>query len=300
MSEPAGETFPARTQAPIYAAAFFTGNLFPMIAVVMPLWALELSASPFVIGLIIASRQILTITLSIHSGALMDRFGPRQVILVMGFAGAATMGLFPVLPFIWAAIVLQVVSGFSETTNWIGTQTLVGHVLKGHAIYAGRMTAAARTGGFAGPLLTGLAWDHLGPFGAFGFLACWVFCGVIAAWFVPDTRPEPVAAPTGAPVGRRARAAKVMPKLSDYRTSFRLLLIPTVALVIAATMMRQTGSGIQISFYSVWLKEIGFNGTTIGLLIGIGNAVSAVAALTIGPLTRRFADRWLLIAMVYE
>ena len=46
-----------------------------------------------------------------------------------------------------------------------------------------------------------------------------------------------------------------------------------------ATFMRQTGSGVQSSFYGVWLSdELGLNGTTIGFLIGFGNLVSAVSA----------------------
>lgn len=298
MTQPAAEPHSFRLQASIYAAAFFTGNLNPMMAVVMPLWALELGASPLVIGLIISSRQFLTVTFSIHSGAMMDRYGARLVIIILGFAGAAAMGLYPVLPFIWAAILLQMISGFAETTNWIGTQALVGQLLRGQAVYAGRMTAAARTGGFAGPVLTGLMWQHVGPGGAFSMLAVWMLCGVVAAWFVPARRPETGASADSASEKRRTRAADVMPKLSDYGTAFRLLLLPAVVLVIAATLMRQTGSGIQSSFYGVWLSEMGFTGGTIGLLIGISNGVSAISALSIGPLMRRIADHWLLLLTV--
>lgn len=298
MTQPAGDTFPFSLQAPVYAAAFFAGNLMPMISVIMPLWALELGATPLIIGLIISSRQILTVTLSIHSGALMDRYGARQVILVLGLAGAVSMGLFPVFPFIWAAVVLQMISGFTETASWIGTQTLVGRLLKGQAVYAGRMTAAARCGGFISPWLTGLAWEHIGPFAAFSFLAFWVVCGVAAAWFVPE-KPEAEATPAAEHGTRlRTRAANVMPKLSDYRAAFRLLLLPAVALVITATLMRQTGTGVQTSFYGVWLKEIGFTGGTIGLLIGIGNSASAVSALSTGWMSRRFADHWMLLLAV--
>ena len=298
MTQRTGAAHSIRLQASIYASAFFTGNLNPMMAVVMPLWALELGASPLIIGLIISSRQILTVTFSIHSGALMDRYGARLVIIVLGFAGAATMGLYPVLPFIWAAIVLQMLSGFAETTNWIGTQALVGRLLKGQAVYAGRMTAAARTGGFAGPVLTGLVWQHMGPTGAFLFLALWMLCGVVAAWFVPARGLEDEEPSAEEDTPRRARPSDVMPKLADYGAAFRLLVLPAVVLVIAATLMRQTGSGIQSSFYGVWLSEMGFTGGTIGLLIGISNGVSAVSALSIGPLTRRFADHWLLLATV--
>lgn len=297
MTQRASEPHRLRLQLSVYAVAFFTGNLQPMTSVVMPLWALELGASPLLIGLIISSRQILVVTFSIHGGALLDRFGPRRVIIVLGLVGAAATALFPVLPLIWVAIVLQMVVGFAESTNWIGTQALVGRLLKGHAVFAGRMTAAARTGGFIGPALTGLAWQQHGPFGGFGFLALWMACGVLAACFLSGDGAAAPAAPRDDGGRGKAGVADVMPRLSDYATAFRLLLLPAVALVIAATFMRQTGTGIQSSFYGVWLKEIGFTAGTIGLLIAVSSAAAAVSALTIGPLTRRIADHWLLLAM---
>jgi MFS family permease len=297
MTDP--EHIPWRIQASVYGTAFFTGNVFPIMHVLMPLWALELTSSPLIIGIIIASRQILPVLLSIHGGALLDRFGPRQVIMVLGIAGALGTGLFPVLPFIAAAIALQIVTGFAETTNWIGAQSAVGTILKGRPVYAGRMTASARTGGFFGPILVGFFWQQFGPYGGFLFLSTWLMMGGLAATFLPRHEPaEPSEAPEGAQPAKRRRP-DVMPKASDYRDTFRLLTVSAIALVITATFMRQTGSGIQASFYGVWLKqELLLDGTTIGFLIGFGNAVSAISALTIGPLTRRFADYWLLLVMV--
>ena len=305
------DDFTWRMQAPIYATAFFTGNVFPMMHVLMPLWALQLTDSPLIIGLIISSRQLLPVLLSIHGGALLDRFGPRRVIMVLGTAGALGTALFPALPFVWAAILLQILTGFGETTNWIGVQSAVGTILKGHSIFAGRMTASARTGGFIGPIVAGTAWQVFGPYGGFLFLAGWLFCGAVASSFLPRHETEHgkdhgtthgagegKGAETDAPPPARRRA-DVMPRMSDYRDTFRLLMLSGVALVITATFMRQTGSGIQSSFYGVWLKqELGLTGSTIGFLIGFGNAVSALAALTIGPLTRRYAEHWLLLVMV--
>jgi MFS family permease len=63
--------------------------------------------------------------------------------------------------------------------------------------------------------------------------------------------------------------------------------------------MRQTGSGVQSSFYVVWLSEhVGIDGSTIGWLIGAANGASAVAALCTGPLMRRYSAHWLLLLMV--
>lgn len=282
-----------RRQAPVYGIAFFVGSVFLAFSVIMPLWALELGASPVVVGLIISSRQVLVVTLSIHGGALLDRFGPRLVLIVLGTAGAVGMCLYPIAPFIWFTIILQMFSGFAEVTSWIGAQALVGGLLKGHPVYAGRMTAASRVGGFCGPILAGFAWQHFGPFGAFAFVGGWVACGGLIAGFLPKDTPS---ARTGPPESL-PRDTGVLPSLSDYAMTFRLLLLPAVALVIATTFMRQAGSGIQSSFYVVWISEIGFSAPTIGFLIGISNGVAAFAALSTGWFTRRFLIHWLLIAM---
>lgn len=289
------ERFSWRLQSAIYGAAFFNGNLVQMVSVAMPLWAQSLGASPLIIGVIIASRQVLTVTMSIHGGALLDRFEARQVIFALGMVGCVTMGLFPVLPFVGAAIVLQMISGFGETTNWIGAQALVGRLLKGHPTYAGRMTAAARVGGFVGPYSTGLAWQYLGPYGAFAFLALWVLAGGAVALLIPKAdKPGP------APGSQSAKKRKpdVMPKFSDYVTAFKLLAVPAIALVILTTFMRQTGSGIQNSFYTIWLHQEHFTASEIGLLFGVSNVASAFAALSTGALARRIAIHWLLIMMV--
>ena len=303
------DTYSWRIQGPVYGTAFFTGNLFPISHVVVPLWAaVELDASLFMVGVIIASRQLLPVTMSIHGGALLDRFGPRSVIMVLGALGACSTVLVPFFPFIWATILLQVVIGFCETTNWIGVQSAVGTLMNGKAIFAGRMTASARTGGFFGPLLIGVAYETGGPVGGFVCFGAWALCGAIGAMFLPrhkaNARDGGVAFTAEASsenISTDASADErkgVLPSRSDYREAFRLLVIPAVALVIAATFMRQTGSGMQASFYGVWLKDLGYTATTIGLLIGIGNGVSALAALSIGPLSRRLADYWLLILSV--
>ncbi|MCY4547409.1 MAG: MFS transporter [Defluviicoccus sp.] len=292
MTASDGAPIPGRVQAPVYALAFCYGNVMPMTAVVLPLWALELTTSPLMIGLVVASRQFLVVTLSIYGGALLDRAAPKRVILALAAVAAAGFALFPVLPFVWAAVLLQMVSGFAETTNWIGAQALFGRVLKGRPVYAGRLTAAARVGGFFGPLLVGFAWQYAGRTGAFLCLAGWVMAGAVAALFLPAV------APAGTPAPEPRLRAEAMPRLSDYASAFRMLALPAVALVILATFMRQTGTGIQSSFYGIWLTEIGFEAGTIGLLIGISSLAAAFAALALGRLSRLVAERWLLIAAV--
>ena len=311
-----------RLQGAVYGTAFFNGTVQSMATMVTALLVGGLIGTglPFLIALVLASRQILTVTMSIYGGALMDHFGTRRIVIVFGLIGGVAAALYPVLPavfgpaplsgggaamswlFVAAIIMLQMVSGYAEGTSWIGSQTMVGTLLKGHPVYAGRMTFTARIGGILGPLAIGGAWDGWGAWGGFGFLAVWIFCGTVAAMFLPKTENGISPGAEGAAeaaVADGAGSAEIRPRASDYAATLRLLLFPAIAMVIIITMLRQTGSGVQSSFYVVWLdNEIGLSGTLIGALLGASSAAAAIAALATGPLVRRFADHWLLVSMI--
>ncbi|MHA1108215.1 MAG: MFS transporter [Alphaproteobacteria bacterium] len=318
MTDDTHEHFSWRLQGAVYGTAFFYGTVNSMATMIVALLVAGLISTelPFLIALVIASRQILTVTMSIYGGALMDRFGTRRVAISFGLMGVVAALIYPLLSgafgpemgggrttgppwlFIGAIIALQMVSGYAEATTWIGSQTMVGQLLKGHPLYAGRMTFTARIGGIIGPIVIGGAWDVWGAWGGFGFLSFWILCGVGVSLFLPEG--------AGGATGKKdaeatgpANATDSMPKASEYATTLRMLLVPAVAMVIMITMMRQTGSGVQSSFYVVWLdKEIGLSGTLIGILLGAGNAASAASALLTGPLAQRFASHWLLIVTI--
>jgi MFS family permease len=285
---------PVRVQAAVYATALFSGNLFHIGSVILPLWALMLNPSPIMIGIFLGARQILPVLLSIHGGAMMDRFGARRVILIVGLLSAVTMALFPAMPWFGAAIVLQMLNGLAESNNWIGAQTLVGQIMRGHPVYTGRMMFVMRLGGFAGPPAVGLAWDLLGSTGAFMMVTAWITCGWVAALFLPkDTatagRPTPV---------RAMKLSDALPRLSDYIDTFRLLALPAALLVVASTVVRQAGSGVQASFYVIYLESIGISGIGIGSLLGLSAAFSAMASLGVAPSQRFIRSHWLLMIMV--
>ena len=306
--------FPWTLQLPIYATGFFNGTVQTMATTIVALLLVAVinPELTLLIGLIIASRQFLTVTMSIHGGALMDLYGTKKVIILFGFLGVASALSFPLSgdifnvnldvamespPWVFIAmlIVLQMLSGFAEATGWIGSQTLVGKLMKGQPIYAGRMTFSARIGGFVGPISVGAAWDEFGPWGGFGFLAGWILCGIIAAAFIPAAKQRPN--DTNAPDNLINENNEF--NRGNYKSTFQLLLIPAVAMVIMVTMMRQTGSGVQTSFYVIWLREeIQLSGSLIGLLIGCANATSALAALSVGGLTKVIKDHWLLIITI--
>jgi MFS family permease len=314
-------TYSISMQSAVYSTAFFNGTVQSMASTIVALLVVALIDKnlALLIGVILASRQFLTVTMSVYSGTLMDNFGTKRVIIAFGVAGVLSALAYPAISMvlgvevgaslqnpgialILAVIFVQMISGWSEATAWIGSQTLVGQLMKGHPVYAGRMTFVARIGGFLGPPAIGYAWDFWGPWGGFGFLAMWICGGMIAASFLPDTRAATQGSRDDAETAKAAEhenSGETPKKQSNYGETLRLLLIPAVAMVIMVTVMRQTGSGVQSSFYVVWLGEhVGITGSTIGWLIGAANGASAVAALCTAPLMKRYSAHWLLILMV--
>ena len=319
MATEPNPTYSISMQSAVYSTAFFNGTVQSMASTIVALLVVALIDKnlALLIGVILASRQFLTVTLSVYSGTLMDNFGTKRVIIAFGVAGVLSALAYPAISMvlgvevgaslqnpgmalILAVIFVQMISGWSEATAWIGSQTLVGQLMKGHPVYAGRMTFIARLGGFLGPPAIGYAWDFWGPWGGFGFLAVWIVGGMIAASFLPDTRAATQESRDDAEKSEEPDAEDVTPvKQSNYGQTLRLLLIPAVAMVIMVTVMRQTGSGVQSSFYVVWLSEhVGIQGSTIGWLIGAANGASAIAALCTSPLMKRYSAHWLLILMV--
>jgi MFS family permease len=318
MTDPTREHYSRGLQSAVYGTAFFNGTVQPMASTIVALLVVALIDKnlAFLIGLLLSARQFLTVSMSVYSGSLMDNFGTKRVIIAFGFAGVISALAYPSLSplfgvefgasirnpgllFILSLMLIQMISGYAEATNWIGSQTLVGQLMKGHPVYAGRMTFAARVGGFLGPPAIGYTWDYLGPWGGFGFLAVWIVGGMIAASFLPDTRAVSTDPHGSAEAAKPKEQSETPKKPSSYGDTLRLLLIPAVVLVVLVTVMRQTGSGVQSSFYIVWLREyIGLRGSTIGWLIGAANVASAGAALCTGPLMARYRAHWLLIVMI--
>ncbi len=321
------EHVPWRVQGSIYGAAFFFGPLQTIATMAAALFVAGLVSVqlPFLIAFILASRQVLTVSLSVYGGALMDSFGSRRVIIAFGLLGAASAMAYPLVPgafgvawggdnagdpvlwFIVALVSVQMISGYAEGNCWIGTQALVSQALRGHPVYAGRMIFVARLGGILGPLLMGPAWDLWGSWGGFLVLALWIACGTVAAIFLPRLDGATSAPPqnatedgtAGPDATKAAETAAPKARGAGFGQTLRLLLIPAVALVIMLTVLRQAGSGLHSSFYVVWLdKEIGLSGTLIGGLLASANVASAVTALTTGFWARHVSAHWLLIVTI--
>ena len=80
-----------REKISYFASGFLALGLVPLTAVIVPLYALGIGASPAEVGIIMAMRSLLPFLLAIPGGAMVDRYGVRFVVTRLAFA----CGSFP-------------------------------------------------------------------------------------------------------------------------------------------------------------------------------------------------------------
>ena len=300
MKDTSAPEIPRQTQAAIYGAGLFSFTMVLISSLIVTLLAVQLTKSEFLIGLIVGSRYFLTLALSIHGGALMDRLGTRRVMIAFALVAAVAPLLFPLallLPFgaaIILIILLQMLAGVSDAMVWVGAQALSGHIMKGHRLYVGRMTAIVRLGAFFGPIIFGYIWDQTGITTTFVLMALWSALGFWCVLKIPPTSQEEII-----PKNAKLNLSDIIPRMNDYITAFRLIAIPAVALILLVTMVRIGATGIQSSFYVVFLRDIEISAAMIGVLIGIAQLVASVGSLSASSIARMIHPHWLVIYAVF-
>ncbi len=281
MAGPAAEGTPLRVLIAVYASGYLSTSLQNMATLLIPLWVVQtMHPSAFVIGVIIGSRQALPAVFAIHGGAMMDRLGAKRVMAVFAAAGILVPVLYPVTPWIWAIIVLQMLGGLVTTMSWMGAQTLIGQVLKGDPVHSGRLSSAALIGNLTVPPIMGAVWDHFGAWGGFLTLSLWSAGIVLATAVLPA--PSRELAGAGEPI----RLRDFVPRLTSYIEAIALLSIPAIAVVVMVSVLRNTTYAIRGSFFVVYLDGIHLTGTEIGIVMSAAGAVGAVAALQAGRLSK--------------
>ncbi len=274
-------------RATVFATGFFSLSQIPMMTLIVPLWALDIGASAFWIGMAIAMRAAAAMVFSIQTGAVMDRLGARKVSIALGTMGALLVPLYPLLPNISGMISLQIVVGFLHLTCWIGAQALVGRLTAGAPEMMGRFSFLATLGNFLGPLLAGLAWQHLGPWGAFLMVSLWSFAFVLTVAAVPKS------IDTG--TAQKASVNDLIPRWAHYAAGFGLLRVPMVAYVIVVSAVLAGTYAMRHTFLAVYLESIEFTGGEIGFIVGSIALSGSVAGLTVGRLSQWVEPHWLVL-----
>ncbi len=278
-----------RSHAAIFALGFFGLGFVPMMTVAVPLWALDIGATPLMIGLVLGARAALSVVLSIPGGALMDRLGINRIAAAAAIATALLFPLYPALPSVAVLIALQLLTGFAQALVWMAAQAHVGRINRDDPGLMGRFSFVSTSGNLVAPVLCGTAWDAFGPVGAFSLIGAWGLATLVVIGFLPrDVRRGDT------PGEGRARGSW----LGDYRDALAIIGAPAVAFVVACSFLMTCVHALRHSFYPVYLESLDFGGTTIGVLVAVGSVVAGLSGLAAGPVSRRVRPNILLVATV--
>src|SRR5262249_14658559 len=210
--------FRSRPLASLYVAGPFSMGYVDFYTFLIPLYGLSLGFDASEIGILVGARSVVAMFLSIHVGVLMDRFGTRKVTLFFVWAGMALAPLFPLVPWFWALLLLQLINGAAVSFAWSGAQTLIAQPAEGDARSLGRFTFFARLGSTTAPILGGAVWDFGGAWPAYLVGTTWG--GVLTIAPLRASEAEFFAPPRYDGVTRaRFRVRDAWPRASDYLSS---------------------------------------------------------------------------------
>jgi len=272
---------PSRPPASIYITGLFAMGYTEFYTFLIPLYGLSLGMSAGQIGMLVGGRSLLAVFLSIHIGVLMDRFGTRRVTLFFVWTAMALAPVFPLVPWFWPLLLLQIVNGAALNFAWSGSQTLIAQLAEGEAEYIGRFSFFARFGTTLTPMISGVAWDWGGAWPAYLLGAVWGLVLTIVLLRAPEAD---IAGADGRAPYRQVsfRVWDVVPRLPDYLRCFALMAIPAVATTMAIIFLRTATNGVQSSLYVVYLKGVGLTGTSIGILFAAIEVMSGFGSLFAG------------------
>jgi len=266
----------------VHAAGNMQTTLFPVLRE-------EFSLTYQQVGLLIAIPSLCQFLLSIPSGMVSDRFGPKKLIAasILIAAAGALLGSAATTP--WMFILASTLLTFNSTLYHPPAQSYVSDITnpRDRSRALGIWHSGGTTGVGLGPLsitilmgLLALSWRQI-----YGFWVIPILLGLVALYFVK--LPEEM-------VEKETRDS-----WDEGETVDTLLNSNMIFLLLSGTV-RRFGGGLTTVVLSIWLTDA--QGWTIGqiaLLFGISSLIGIVASPLGGELAARYGEKRWFVATLF-
>ena len=252
--------------------------------VVAALFALQLGATPFTIGLLIGVYAVFPLLLGVYSGRVSDRYGARRPMIagiLLVTIGLALPALQPTLPMLFGSAIL-VGTGFVFFN--VSNQTLGGAL----------GTPDERTRNFAtlglgyagghlvGPVVAGYTIDYLGYVPAYLFLIALTLAPVVLI-----ARDKRLDVGAGKPSSPR-------------RNTLELLKAPLLRRSIIVSGLITTGWDLFGFYVPIYGHSIGLSASTIGNILGAFAVATFIVRALLPRLTQRYGIEPVLAAATFS
>jgi MFS family permease len=278
---------PATGKAPLLPKALVLCLLLLLIHMTLTggrisimLTGLSLGMSSFYVGLLIAAFALLPMLVSVRFGRLVDVTGPYRP---MRAAAIATL-VGVALPFIWqhwfALGLSAVLIGLGHMAFQLTVQEQIGLATGETRLkHFSWLSLSLSISGFSGPLIAGLAIDHLGHRFAFALLA---IAPLIAIFGVLKLRTHLVNSHTPTP------KPEVKPRIKD------LMAIKPLRQAFIANLLLAAAWDTHLFLVPLYGVHRGLSATTIGIILSSFALATLLVRLAL-PIIRRHATPWQMV-----
>jgi multidrug resistance protein len=272
-----------RRLAVLIAVNFVDMVGFMIVLPLLPFYALDLHASPEIVGLLIAAFSIAQLVSAPLWGRVSDRYGRRPALLIGLTASAIAYVVFGFAESLWLLFLSRLVQGAGGGTTGVA-QAYVADTMppRERAKALGWLSAATSAGVAFGPVIGSFA-AHLGK-AAPGLVAaalCLVNVAFAWRWLPESRRREAGPPPLRRPVWHPAWTALRHPGAPLSR----LLWIYGIGMVAFAS---------QTSVLALYLgAEFGLDARSIGpIFTYIGILSFVMRSVLLGPIVERLGELW--------
>lgn len=254
--------------------------------VVLALFAIELGANAFEIGLLIALSSLLQLVLGVSAGQASDRFGFRLPMLLGSLGGSVAMIVPYFFPSLIGLYVSRALTGMTFIFCMVSLQNLAAS-LGGPDKRAANLTTFSlgqAIAGLLGPVVIGFAIDHMGYRESYVLLAAFALLPVVTLGVLRNRVPA-------------AKASKQ--RDADARTTDLLRIAPLRRALLSGAMVFAAGD--LLNFYMpIYGHSIGLSASMIGIIVGAHSAAAFVVRLVMPRLLKLATEErlmnWCLLA----
>jgi MFS family permease len=237
--------------ASVGVAMIGLGIIWPIV----PVYALEMGAGGFQVGLIIASFNIAKVLSNPLSGRLSDRWG-RKSFIVIGLLLYGVVSVFYVMATnVTSLILVRLLHGFTSVLVLPIALAMAADIAPDYKLgrYLGTLNMAIMLGMGIGPILGGIIRDHFGmeaAFWAMGGLAVLTCIG--AGCFIPGKNDFPAT--------KKLKSATSIKNVIHHRAIQGLFLLRFFA---------AAGQGSVYTFLPLLAVEIDLSSSQVGIILSV-------------------------------
>ena len=253
------------------------GIIWPLI----PVYALDLGATGFQVGMIIASFNIARVFANPISGRLSDRWGRKPFIVSGLFLYAVVSICYILATDINDLILVRFLHGLTSVLVVPVAMALAADIAPDNKLarYMGTLNMAVMLGLGVGPMLGGIIRDTLGmnaAFYAMGILALFTVAGVML--LIPNDR-----------IGSESKIKKAASPIKDLLKHRVVLGLFFLRLFVAS------GQGCVYTFLPLLGIDMGITSSEVGIILGVNIFLIAVLQRACAGIADRSDPRVLII-----